>query len=263
MSELEALWLGVVQGVTEFLPVSSSGHLVIFQSLFDVEGDRVQFGVVVHAATLISILLFYRRRIGRLVAGTLTGEGASLRYVGKLALASLPSVIAVLLVGAFFEAQFERPAVSGAGLLVTGCVLWTTRWTISSARVAEPGWIAALLIGCAQTVAILPGISRSGATVAAALALGVAPLAAAEFSFLLGSVAIAGAALRELLGSEALASDLVVPYSVGGAAALLSGVASIWLFVWLLRAQRFYRFAYYVWAFGAGFLIWLALSGSA
>ncbi len=260
MNELEAFWLGLVQGLTEFLPVSSSGHLVMLQALLGIEQSGVLFEVAVHVATLVSVLVFYRRRVLELAAGVLRGRPEEWSYVAKLALATLPAVAAVLALGDFFEAQFESPAVAGGCLLVTGGILWTTRSTLGSAVRASPGWWAALAIGCAQVLALLPGISRSGTTVAAALALGVAPAAAAEFSFLMSVAAIAGAALRELPALSRVAPEQLPPLLVGAVVAAVSGVLAIWLFVRLLRTGGFHRFAFYAWGAGAAFLSWLALA---
>jgi len=121
----------------------------------------------------------------------------------------------------------------------------------------QPSWLAAALIGCAQAVAIVPGISRSGSTVAAALALGVRPAAAAEFSFMMSVVAIAGAAVRSLPELGAAPAALMVPLAVGAVAALVSGVAAIWLFVRLLRTRGFHYFAFYTWIAGALVLAFL------
>jgi len=176
-------------------------------------------------------------------------------------LATVPSVAAVLFAGAFFDAQFESAPLAGVSLLLTGSILFTTRRTILTATAPEPSWTAALLIGCAQVLAILPGISRSGTTVAAALALGVAPVAAAEFSFLMSVIAISGAAVRSLPELVTVSADRIAPLAVGGIAALIAGVAAIWIFVRLLETHGFHRFAYYTWAAGALFLIWLQLTG--
>jgi undecaprenyl-diphosphatase len=257
VGELQALLLGLVQGLTEFLPVSSSGHLVIGQALLGVEREGLLFEVVLHVATLGSVLLFYRRRVAGLVSGALRGDATALRYLAKLALATLPAVGAVLGAGEALEARFESARLAASCLLATGALLWTTRYTAPAARVPEPGWGAALLIGCAQALALLPGISRSGATVAAALALGVAPAAAAEFSFLMSVVAVAGAALYELPALQGAAGADLGPLGVGFAAALISGVAAIWLFVRLLRGGGFHRFAWYTWSVGLGVLLWL------
>jgi undecaprenyl-diphosphatase len=260
MTPLEAALLGLTQGLSEFLPVSSSGHLVIAQALLGLRGDGLLFEVAVHVATLVSVLVFYRRRVGELLLGMLAREVPAWRYAAKLGVASLPAVLVVLLIGDFLEAQFERPAVTGVCLLGTGVALWTTRRTAPGASEQEPGWLAAFAIGCAQAVAILPGVSRSGATVAAALALGVRPVAAAEFSFLMSVIAISGAALRQLVQLPPMADAELAALLWGGVAAMLSGLAAIWLFVRLLRGLVFYRFAYYTWAVGAAFLLWLAVS---
>ncbi len=259
MGGLEALLLGVVQGLTEFLPVSSSGHLVIVQSLLGAHQEGLVFEIAVHVATLGSVLLFYRRRIRELVAGVLRGRADAIRYVAKLAIATVPAVIAVLLLGSFFEAQFESAPAAAAGLLLTGAALWTTRRTVERAEASEPGWAAAWWIGCAQAVAIFPGVSRSGSTVATALALGVSPVAAAEFSFLAGSVAIVGAAVRSLPELSAAPAAHIAPLVLGVAAALVSGVLAIWAFVRLLDSRGFYRFAYYTWAVGLAILAFTAL----
>ena len=260
MNDLEAFWLGIVQGLTEFLPVSSSGHLVVFQSLLGIEvGDGLLFEIAVHLATLFAIVIFYRRRIGELVAGALRGSPDAWRYGAKLALDTLPAVVVALLAGDWVRAQFASPGVAGSCLLVTGGILWTTRRSVVRAVGEEPSWAAALLIGCAQAFAILPGISRSGTTVAAALLLGVRSDRAAEFSFLLGIVAIAGAAVITLPDLSEANDAVLRQLALGSLAALVSGVAAIWLFLKLLRSQVFYAFAYYTWAVGALFLGWLVL----
>lgn len=260
VTPIDAVLLGLIQGLTEFLPVSSSGHLVMTQALLGVGSKGIVFEVVVHVATLVAIVIFYRRRIAELILGALAFEPEALSYVGKLAVATLPAVMLALGAKDFLEAQFEIPAVSGVGLLVTGALLWTTRSTLQSAHIPTPGWGAAVLIGCAQAFAIVPGISRSGTTVVVALALGVAPLAAAEFSFLMGVIAIFGAAVLTLPEASTLAASELPSLLAGGAAALVSGLFALWLFVRLLRGRRFYHFAFYTWTVGAGFLAWLVWS---
>ena len=250
MGSFEALLLGLVQGLTEFLPVSSSGHLVILQTWLGIHEEGMLFEIVLHVATLVSVLIFYRRRVGQLILGVSRGSPEAWRYVGKLGLATLPAVLAVLLVGDFLEAQFESAGAAAMGLLLTGAILITTRRTVVTAQLQEPSWAAAWWIGCAQAVAIFPGVSRSGSTVAAALGLGVAPAAAAEFSFLMGTIAIAGAAVRSLPDLAQLPVGLGGALLLGAAAALIAGVAAIWLFVRLLGSHGFHRFAYYTWALG-------------
>jgi undecaprenyl-diphosphatase len=257
VSNLEALLLGLVQGLTEFLPVSSSGHLVLLQALFGVAQEGILFEVVLHVATLGSVLVFYRKKVASLLVGAVRGDADAWRYGLKLGMATAPAVLAVLLAGDFLEAQYESATTAGLCLLITGGILWTTRTTLPRAKADEPTWAAAFLIGCAQAFAILPGISRSGSTVAAALALGIAPAAAAEFSFMMSIVAIVGAAVRMAPELTAVPAGQALPLALGGAVALVSGVAAIWLFVKLLRSQAFYHFAWYAWTAGALALFFL------
>lgn len=259
MSTLEALWLGIIQGLTEFFPVSSSGHLVLFQSMLGIEVEGLAFEVAVHVATLVAILLFYRRRIAQLVAGSVRLQPEALRYGGKLAVGTLPAVAVGLTAKDFIADQFSAPAVVGVLLIVTGGIVWTTRATRDTGQADEPTWVGAVLIGVAQAFAILPGISRSGSTVAAALALGVAPEAAAEFSFLLGIIAITGAAVLILPDLADAEPGQLWAVGLGMATALVSGVLAIWLFVRMLRANTFHYFAWWAWLAGAGFLAWQLL----
>ena len=253
--------LGLVQGLSEFLPVSSSGHLVMAQELLGIEQEGLAFEVAVHVATLVSVLIFYRKKVASLVVGALRGEAEAWSYGLKLGVASVPAVVAVLLVGDFLEGQFEAPPMVGVYLMITGLVLLSTLRTLPGASSTEISWGAALLIGCAQACAILPGISRSGSTVAAALALGIAPGVAAEFSFLMSIIAITGAGVRmlaDLDGGSGLAMSVV---GSGALVATVSGVAAIWLFVRLLASQRFHTFAYYTLPVGAAFLLYTQLGG--
>ncbi len=250
MGNVEAFLLGLVQGLTEFLPVSSSGHLVLVQELLGVHEEGVLFEIVVHLATLGSVLIFYRARVRELLVGLLRRDADAWHYAAKLVVATLPAVLLVLLAGDALEAQFESARSAAFGLIATGAILWTTRATLPRARSTTPTYLVALLVGCAQALAIFPGISRSGTTVAAALALGIAPAAAAEFSFMMSVVAILGAAVRS--APEIVAADPTAtgPLVLGGLVALVSGVAAIWAFVRLLRTGAFHAFAWYVWPVG-------------
>jgi undecaprenyl-diphosphatase len=242
---LEALLLGLLRGLSEFLPVSSSGHLVILQVLLGPRQHGLPFEVAVQLAALGSVLVFYRRRVFTLSAG----------YLAKLALATLPALLVMLLAGDFLGERFESARSAGVGLLVTGVLLWTTRRTLGQARLLEPGWGAALLIGCAQALVILPGISRSGVSVSVALVLGVAPAAAAEFCFLMGAIPTAGAVLRYAPELGAVAPEDTTTLLLGSGAALVCGIVAIWAFVRTLRARVFHRFAYYTWAVGLAVLL--------
>lgn len=260
----EGILLGFLQGATEFLPVSSSGHLVMGQALLGVEVPGLGFEVALHLATLASVLVVYRARIGALLAGAARGDPAQLSYGGLLMLASVPAAVAGAGFGDFLASLFDSPAVTGVALLVTGCVVWTARAALARGPAGRPGPGSAVVVGLAQAVAIVPGISRSGATVVAALWRGIEAREAAAFSFLLSVPAVGGAALLEvpgLLGEAggAPAADGVSAAVLGVAAAVacVTGVAAIRAFRAMLESGSLHRFAPYLWAAGALFLWFL------
>ena len=140
MTWYEAVLLGVLQGATEFLPVSSSGHLVMGQALLGIEVPGAGLETVLHAATLLSVVIVYRARIGALLAGIARGDRDQLGYGGLLLLASVPAAIAGLGFGGFFESLFDRPWIAGAGLLGSGCVVWTARRAPARGPAGARGW---------------------------------------------------------------------------------------------------------------------------
>jgi len=262
MSLLEALVLGIIQGATEFLPVSSSGHLVMGQALMGIRIPGVGFEVAVHMATLISVLLVYRQRVGSLISGVLRGEKEAWRYGSLLILATIPAAVVGVGLGGVIEGLFDAPVVAGFALLVTGTFLWTSKAAMARGQAVRPGARAAILMGMAQAFAIIPGISRSGATVVAGLWLGVEAEEAAAFSFLMAVPAILGAAVLkapEMSGGGLGMSPQAL--LLGSTAAAVTGVLAIRTFVAMLRHRAFHRFGPYCWGIGLLFLIYLSLGG--
>jgi undecaprenyl-diphosphatase len=255
----EAVILGVVQGATEFLPVSSSGHLVMAETVLRIQESGVVFEVAVHVATLVSILLVYRTRVWDLTRGALARDATALRYVGLLVVATIPAGLAGVLWREAIESLFETPWAPGIALLVTGTFLWTSRRAMASATGTVPGWGAALLIGVAQAFALVPGISRSGATVVAALWLGIEAREAAAFSFLMAVPAIAGAAVLQIPDLSGVSGPGWSALLFGGLTAGVVGVLAIRTFVAMLDKRSFYLFAPYCWIVGALFLAYLGL----
>lgn len=260
MEVWEALILGLVQGATEFLPVSSSGHLVVAQELLGVRVDGVFFEVAVHVATLMSIVLVYRARLLELARGVIARQPEAWRYVGFVALATLPAALVGVGLQPQLEWLFEAPQVVAGAFFVTGAVLWSSRIPLRRGLHTALTARIAIAIGLAQCLALVPGISRSGSTVVAALWLGVAPMEAAAFSFLMAIPAIGGAAVLQAPELLAGTPGLSLAALLGGSvAAAVSGVAAIVLFVRLLERRSFHAFAPYLWALGLAFFLWLRL----
>lgn len=260
MSYWQGLLLGVVQGLTEFLPISSSGHLVVAEAAVGLTTPGVLVEVAVHVATLLAVVLVYRQRLGALAVGALAGERGAWRYLGLLVVGSVPAAVVGLLFTDWFERAFDSLLIVGADFLVTGLILWSTRGVRGGGRRDLPAPTGAVGIGVAQALAIMPGISRSGATIAAGLWHGVDPVRAAEFSFLLAVPAIAGAALLQI---PDLSTDVALigggPLLVSFLAALVSGVVAIRFLVVLLKRGAFHRFAPYCWALGVVTIAWAVM----
>ena len=260
MTWYEGVFLGFLQGATEFLPVSSSGHLVMGQAVLGVEVPGLGFEVALHFATLVSVLVVYRARIRTLLGGVARGDREQLRHGTLLLAASVPAAVAGVGFGDFFALLFDSPVVAGAALVVTGCVVLTARGALAREPAGRFGLGSAVVVGLAQAVAIVPGISRSGVTVVAALWRGVGPREAAAFSFLMSVPAVGGAALLEVPGLVAGAGGSapggVSPGVLGGAAAVacVTGVAAIGAFHRMLDNRSLHRFAPYLWVVGGLFL---------
>lgn len=258
MTLWQGIVLGLVQGLTEFLPVSSSGHLVLVEALTGVRIPGVFVEVMLHVATLGSVLVVFGGRLWAVLRSALRGEREGWRAVWLLALGTVPAGIIGVLFHNVIAETFHSLTFLGAGFIVTGFMLWSTRGLSGTAGV--PTSLAALGVGAAQAFAILPSVSRSGATVAAALWAGLTPGAAAEYSFLLAVPVIAGAALLEGRHmTMQVAAIGAVPLAVSFVVAFIAGIWSIRFLVALLRRGRFYAFAPYCWVIGAltiGYALW-------
>lgn len=254
MSWLQALILGIVQGLTEFLPVSSSGHLEIGHVLLGTSGEEnLTFAIIVHAATVLSTLVVLWREVAQLFRGTFTTLqwNAEKDYVAKI----LVSMIPVFIVGVFFKDTVESffgngLLLVGICLLVTAALLALSEWLQKKRQEAghEVGYKDAIIIGLAQACAVLPGLSRSGTTIATGLLCGVKKESVAQFSFLMVLIPILGEAFLDLLDllQGEIVSDLgLVPALVGFVAAFATGCFACRFMIEIVRRQRLVWFALY------------------
>jgi len=264
------LLLAVVQGLTEFLPISSSGHLVLLESLFGLRGAGGQGGVLfeisVHVGTLAAVLLVYRRKVGELFLGAFrflfsgfSDGGEAARYIAYMAVASVPAAAVGLLLHDSIEVLFDSPRLTALMFVTTALVLAASRLRRPERDLTVT---TALLIGIAQAVAILPGCSRSGWTITTGLLLGLGFGRAAEFSFLISVPAILGALVLELWKYPLAATrNEVAPLVIGGVVAFLAGWFALRLLLRILRMGSLHRFSYYLAALGIAALIFFNLRG--
>ncbi len=262
MAWLKALVLGVVQGITEFLPISSDGHLLVTQNLFDwLTGEQstgkqnLLFDVILHLGTTIAILVFYRRVIATGLRGLLGSEDVPAGFlrpevirVGVLAaVATSPLIPLALFLKKWIERAFEGVAMAGVGFLITASLLLLTAWLSRREGVkgpAEMTWWDALWIGLAQMFAPLPGVSRSGVTIATALARGLSRTWAVGFSLLIAVPAVLGGVVFEV---KDIQPDTLTAAAVGQAlaATILAGVVGYYAILGLIRIVRSGRIWYF------------------
>ena len=251
--------LGIVQGLTEFLPISSSAHLVLVPSMLGWDEPPLGLTVMLHLGTLVALLIYFRLEILGLILGAL-GRGpdpaASRRVIRFLIVGTIPAVIAGLAFGGFFEDAFERPYESSIELLFTALILIGTERYGERAVRSELDDKRAFGIGAAQALAILPGLSRSGSTIGAGLLAGLTREEATRFSFLLSIPAIAGAGVL-----DAAKGDLVVSGAslAGTLAAGIVGFASIHYFLRFVRTHSLTVFCWYIVIFSpvSALVVWL------
>jgi undecaprenyl-diphosphatase len=246
----QTVLLGAVQGLTEFLPVSSSGHLVLLQHFLGFKGDNLLFDLLVHVATLLAVLVYFRRRIWSLLRSLVDNRASEDR---RLVIYILVATVVTAFVGfvfkGFLEQLFYRPYTVAAALAVTGFVLFLGD-RLSHGTLESPSfgvWRSAG-VGLVQGAAIVPGISRSGSTVSAALLLGMERVEAGPFSFLIAIPAITGAFMLEARGIGSISISCWGPYIAGMLVAFLVGLVSIKVFLQAIAKRRLVWFALYCWA---------------
>lgn len=257
-SWLEAIILGIVQGLTEFLPVSSSGHIEIARHLLGDDSIGQQgllMTITLHAATALATLVVYRKDVGELFQGTIKGGSEERSYLIKIVISMLPAVI----LGLAFESRIEElfsqnMTLIAAMLVVTGVLLLLSEWINNGNR--KVGFLEAFFIGIGQAIAIMPGISRSGATISLALMLGIDKTKAARFSFLMVIPLIFGKMAKDILDGDFASADVeFLPLVLGFITAFAAGwIACKWIIAIVRRAQLRY-FAFY--CFIVALVLWI------
>ena len=268
MGYIEAVVLAVIQGLTEFLPVSSSGHLVLAQHWFGHFSEtNLLYDIMLHLATVTAILVYFRHDLLTLGLGyvgwtTTQGslfQGFERRTIHYVLIASIPTAIIGLGIRSIGLETLVQPSVVAVMLLITGVILWLGHGRSRARGIQDMSIRDALAIGMVQGVAVFPGISRSGSTIASGVLLGLDRELAARFSLLISMPAIVGATILEIGKGMDQIHDPIGVYVVGMVVAALVGYGSISLIIKLVRQDHFHLFAYYLWPLGISILLWDSL----
>lgn len=277
MTYLQAAILGIVQGLSEFLPISSSGHLALLQYFFGVEADSVLlFTVMMHVGTLVSVFIIYRKDIaalivelGHTIRDLCTGKGPRInanpmRRMGfMIIVATIPTAIIGLVFEDFFESLYASIVAIAIGLIFTGTILFIAeRMGKSEKGPMEMKWRHAIFIGCMQGIAICPGVSRSGSTLFGGLMAGLDRKFAVEFAFLISIPSILGSVILEVPDALAEGADasMAGPMILGVILAALSGIFAIKAMIRVVSNKRLIGFTVYVWLVAAGVLAYSLLT---
>ncbi len=245
MNIFQAIVLGIVQGIAEFLPISSSGHLVLFQTFLGIEQPSFFYDVLLHVATLVPIFIVFRKDILELIKNPFQ------KTTYLLVIATIPTILFVLLFGDFTDKLYSNGLFLPFSFALTGCfLLYADKTAKKDIKGKKVGYIDAVIIGCMQSLGTLPGVSRSGSTLTGALASGVDRDEAAKFSFLMAVPAILGALFLQIIdllkGDVVIVQESVVPMLLGCIAAMVAGYLSINFLLALIRKAKLKFFAYYV-----------------
>jgi len=254
MTIFEAIISGMMQGVTEFLPISSSGHLVLLHNFLGLSKPSIFFDICLHVGTLGAVMIYFRKEIFLII------RERNFFMISCLVIGTIPAIITAFLFKEHIELFFVRPRMVAVMFIVTALVLFGGQYCLRTRdkkrKVSRRG---AFLIGLAQAVAILPGVSRSGTTISAALALGVEQETAFRFSFLLAIPAIMGAACYQALniGPSDISMAEIPEYAVGTIVAFLVGLLALPLLLKVIRSRRLYVFGVYCLLLGVTLLFWI------
>ncbi|MDP3989968.1 MAG: undecaprenyl-diphosphate phosphatase [archaeon] len=250
ISFFQGAFLGLIQGVTEWFPISSSGHLVLFQQLFGIT-KSVALDIVLHLASLIVVLIVLRQDIIKLVKGVYNKDKYFLNYFLWLVIASIPIAFVGFFFNGYIKQTFDNPLVVGISFLFTGLLLLLSKYPLKKTK--SLSFLSTLIMGIGQAIAILPGVSRSGTTISLGLLQGRKREDVARFSFLLFIPAIVGASILEISSLRTLTDIPVVLFSAG--VTILTGLISLRLLLKIIKNKKFYYFGWYCLVMGLIVLI--------
>tara|TARA_A100001011_G_C14099087_1_gene751983 strand:- start:118 stop:888 length:771 start_codon:yes stop_codon:yes gene_type:complete len=246
MNYIESFILGIIQGLTEFLPISSSGHLVVAQNFLGVDNDGMLVEVILHLGTLISILIYYYKDLKKLIINYFKGYNDTKVYVHCLIIATLPAVIVGFLFRGIIENTFV-PSLVKWMFIITGIFVGLT-YFIKVKYDKKMVWKIAIIIGLAQVFALLPGISRSGITISCALLLGINHENAAKFSFYMAIPILVGATILQLISLDSYNEVFSGPIFVAFISSTISGYLVINFLLKIISRGKFYLFSFYCFA---------------
>ncbi len=244
MSLLESIFSGILQGITEFLPVSSSGHLVLLHDIFGIKESTLCFDILLHLATLLAVIIYFSGDIADLF------RKRDYKLIGFLITGTIPAVFAGFFLEDFFDSFFSKPSRVGYMFFITAAFLISAEFSLRVNRKTgseKIDFLRSILIGFAQALALIPGISRSGTTISTSLLCGIPKKEAFNFSFLLSIPVILGAAIYKMLTADPntfLNGNWLI-YFAGMLTAFLSGMICLKLLWWFVKTSRLYIFAVY------------------
>ncbi|MCX7785989.1 MAG: undecaprenyl-diphosphate phosphatase [candidate division WOR-3 bacterium] len=257
MSILTLILLSIIQGLTEFLPISSSGHLALIEHLVKFsETQRMTYTAFLHLGTTLALIIFFAQRIGEIFKFTFQKQDKqrqkeNISLIVAIIIGTFPIAIIGLITKNSIDLLFKNPIYALFFLIVTGCILFLTRF--AKEKKTKTNYLDALLIGIAQAIALLPGISRSGLTISIALFLGIAREESFEFSFLLSIPAVIGANILVL--KDITTNLALIPFSVTIIFSCISGIIALSILRKIVIKKQIHKFAYYCWILGCAGLI--------
>ncbi len=265
MTLINSIILGIIQGLTEFLPVSSSGHLVIVQDLVNVSEPGVVFEIVVHVGSLLAVLIYFSKDIFSIVMSCFklfsknktSQDDNNIRVATYIIIATAVTAVITLFFKDYFESLYQLPLIVAILLFINGFIIFASD-RMPSGKLPDNniGFVKSMFIGLGQALAVMPGISRSGTTISFSLFSGMKRSDAARFSFLLSIPAILGAAVLKLDEIQAISPDVLKIYLAGAVSSFISGLLVITLLLQLIKKKKLMYFSIYCWIFSIIYIIY-------